>query len=166
MVSSAAAKLFTSANPRPDGGSSGYRYHENTPKAEVGMAPNLNLNLLENSLPRTHYILDDDKNLAPCNALTWATWLERADRKVGRTVLFGCTVSTVFLGLNHNLDDDSPPLVFETMVFGGVHDQTTYRWSNWREAEAMHQLIVDQVAQTPGLLNLWANVVRWIGAQF
>ncbi|WP_166903861.1 hypothetical protein [Mycobacterium sp. DL440] len=31
-------------------------------------------------------------------------------------------VSTVWLGLNHSFTDDGPPIIFETMVFGGVHD--------------------------------------------
>jgi hypothetical protein len=47
-------------------------------------------------------------------------------------------VSTVFLGLDHQWGD-GPPLVFETMIFGGEHDQYQERYSTWDEAEAGHK---------------------------
>lgn len=46
-------------------------------------------------------------------------------------------VSTVFLGLDHNWGI-GPPLLFETMIFGGVHDEYQERYSIWDEAEAGH----------------------------
>lgn len=48
-------------------------------------------------------------------------------------------VSTVFLGIDHNVFG-GPPLLFETMIFGGVHDETQLRCSKWDEAEEMHKL--------------------------
>ncbi len=51
-------------------------------------------------------------------------------------------VSTVFLGLDHNHTGKGPPLLFETMVFGGpLHDEQ-WRYCTWEEAEAGHKAAV------------------------
>lgn len=50
-------------------------------------------------------------------------------------------VSTVWLGLNHNWGD-GPPMIFETMVFGGPWDEDQWRYSTEEEALAGHRLIV------------------------
>ena len=50
----------------------------------------------------------------------------------------GITISTVWLGLDHNWGD-GPPLIFETMVFGGPNDQDCYRYSTEEEALAGHE---------------------------
>ena len=59
-------------------------------------------------------------------------------------------VSTVWLGLNHNHVDDGPPILFETMVFGGTEDQdqTQWRYSTEAEARAGHAEIVATIAAT------------------
>jgi hypothetical protein len=57
------------------------------------------------------------------------------------------SVSTVFLGLNHRLSGDGPPLLFETMVFGGARDGHMYRYSSWDDAEAGHEMEVKRVRQ-------------------
>lgn len=55
-------------------------------------------------------------------------------------------VSTVFLGLDHQYGD-GPPLLFETMVFGGPLDHEMNRYSTWNEAEKGHQEMVERVSQ-------------------
>lgn len=67
----------------------------------------------------------------------WAEWFERADRTVSHNVVNGVEVSTVFLGLNHGFAH-GPPLLFETMIFGGFHDGYQRRCSTWAEAENLH----------------------------
>lgn len=52
------------------------------------------------------------------------------------------SVSTVWLGLNHAFTPDHPPLIFESMVFGGRHDGDTDRYSTEAEAIAGHERIV------------------------
>ena len=47
-------------------------------------------------------------------------------------------VNTVFLGLDHQWGN-GPPLLFETMVFGGELDQNTDRYSTWEEAIEGHK---------------------------
>ena len=47
-------------------------------------------------------------------------------------------VSTVFLGLDHNWSAEGPPIVFETLVFGGpLHDEMK-RYATLDEAEIGH----------------------------
>lgn len=89
-----------------------------------------------------HYILEGHE-AKPCDLMTWARWLEKnhknkhvADEKVGDV-----RVSTVFLGLDHNWGD-GPPLIFETMIFGGEHDQVEWRYTTWDQAEAGHKRVV------------------------
>lgn len=67
--------------------------------------------------------------------------------RVARTEIGDITISTVFLGLDHN-HDGPPPLVFETMVFGGPMNDWCERYSTWEEAEKGHQEVVDKVNQT------------------
>lgn len=75
----------------------------------------------------------------PADLMTWAKWYETADRHVGRHEHGGVCVSTVFLGIDHRLGDEGPPLIFETMIFGGEHDQWQDRCSTWAEAVEMHK---------------------------
>lgn len=50
----------------------------------------------------------------------------------------GITVSTVWLGLDHQWDPSGPPLIFETMIFGGVFNEEQWRYSTREEAHAGH----------------------------
>jgi hypothetical protein len=60
------------------------------------------------------------------------------------TVFFDVDVSTVFLSLNHSFTD-GPPLVFETMVFGGPLDGEQDRYSTRADALAGHARMVERV---------------------
>jgi len=94
------------------------------------------------------YILEG-KQAIPCDdLLKWGKWYEKADRKVAKTSTVNGDVSTVFLGLDHRFGDDGPPLIFETLVFGGPMDQEMDRYSTWEEAEKGHQAMVEK-------LNSW-----------
>jgi hypothetical protein len=68
-------------------------------------------------------------------------------RTVARDDIDGVRVSTVFLGLDHSFNG-GPPLLFETMIFGGPHDQWQERCSTWEEAEEMHKRAVAIVNDT------------------
>jgi hypothetical protein len=84
------------------------------------------------------YVLDGHEPVEEPDPITWATWLESADRIVRYAVLDGGTaISTIFLGLDHNWGD-GPPLLFESMIFGGHEHGSTNRYSTWEEAEAGH----------------------------
>jgi len=66
-------------------------------------------------------------------------------RRVAETYVGEVRISTVFLGLDHSYSDDGPPLVFETLVFGGLLDGDMERYSTWGEAEAGHARMVTAV---------------------
>jgi hypothetical protein len=51
------------------------------------------------------------------------------------------TVSTAFLGLDHQWGT-GPPLLFETMVFSGGSGGIHCRYSTWADAEVQHGKIV------------------------
>lgn len=76
--------------------------------------------------------------------MEWARWYETADaeRIVAQTGNEALMISTVFLGLDHNFYGRGPPLLFETMVFGGEHDGDQWRCATWTEAEADHRRAV------------------------
>lgn len=118
--------------------------------------------------PIQHYILDAKGNPTVTDLMTWAEWFERSckdfkktGRRVAVTYLGRYSISTVFLGLNHNYGK-GPPVLWETMVFkkqtpgkkwaledyGDLHME---RCSGSREqAEAMHEKMVKLVKEKYG----------------
>jgi len=65
------------------------------------------------------------------------TNLEILDHKV--------KVSTVFLAIDHNHSRTGLPILFETMIFGGSHDQDQFRYTSYEAAERGHELIVKYI---------------------
>jgi hypothetical protein len=63
--------------------------------------------------------------------------MEDGGRRVARTEFEGGYVSTVFLGLNHAFTD-GPPVLWETMIFGGPNDGWQDRYTSRAGAEAGH----------------------------
>ena len=83
------------------------------------------------------YILDGKTPVREPDLLKWGTWFESANRQVAEDMIGDVHISTVFLGLDHSFGR-GPPLLFETMIFGGAHDGYQERCSTWEQAEAMH----------------------------
>jgi hypothetical protein len=101
--------------------------------------------------PPRHYILDADNHAVEVNFLTWAIWFEDADRRVGYTQITShVEVSTIFLGLDHRHLGDGPPILFETMVFGGPLDGDGGRYSSYDDAEVGHRMMVAKVRAAMG----------------
>ena len=107
------------------------------------------------------YVLEDHTPVPCDDLLKWAKWYETHERQVASDEVvisvashtlpredYLVRVSTVFLALNHNLSGDGPPLLFETMVFGGEHDQEQERYGTWEEAEAGHAKWLAKVKRT------------------
>ena len=67
----------------------------------------------------------------------WGQWFQQGKRKVARHRKARTVVSTVFLGLDHGYCG-GPPILFETMIFGGPKDGYQVRYSTWDEAERGH----------------------------
>jgi len=91
------------------------------------------------------YILQGTTPVKEEDLLAWAQWFETANRQVVETwIPPDIRVSTVFLALDYQRDE-GPPLLFETMVFGGACDQEQVRYSTWHEAEHGHEAMVLRV---------------------
>lgn len=90
-----------------------------------------------------YYILGGQDGHTPVEVtdiFEWGMWFETAGRVVARTTITEeVEVSTVFLGLNHSLFSPGPPMLFETLVFGGESDGDMRRYATWEEAEAGHK---------------------------
>lgn len=92
------------------------------------------------------YILKGHIPIPEDDVLKWGKWFKTADRTVKKTNMGSVVISTVFLGLNHNYSfGERPPLLFETMIFGGKHDEDQDRCSTWEQAEKMHEAMVKKV---------------------
>lgn len=90
------------------------------------------------------YILDENQKpqLEP-NILKWGSWFETANRQVARhSFKFRKVhVSTIFLGLDHRhfgFHPENPPVLWETMIFGGQHDNYQDRYTSAEAALQGH----------------------------
>src|SRR6185437_3643792 len=95
----------------------------------------------------SYYYILRGKEVVPCgDVLEWGEWFQTAERHVAKTQVGPLTVSTVFLGLNHQFFGGAP-LLFETMIFGshaGDEYDESYqdRYSTWDEAVEGHATAV------------------------
>lgn len=90
-----------------------------------------------------HY--DPDGN--PITLQEWRHLFETIDRDVSTTELTvrgeEVAIGTTWLGLNHNfMNPEGPPLIFETMVWGGPLDGSVRHYATREEALAGHREIV------------------------
>lgn len=94
------------------------------------------------------YILDPDGTTRHADIHAWAEWAAHHERQVALSDLGDIFVSTVFIGHDMSLLE-GPPLLFETMIFGGPRDRDQRRYSTRAEAEAGHAAIVAELQRTP-----------------
>lgn len=90
----------------------------------------------------------------------WIKKLGDCDYKqIARTELGGehdkVTVSTVWLGLDHNWSTDGKhqPHIFETMIFGLKGDEPCYRYSTKEDAIAGHSSCVKAVKRGQNFMD-------------
>lgn len=120
------------------------------------------------------YILDKDGNPVPeHDILTWAQWFGTADRCVALTMFAWGRVSTIFLGLDRSLcsvlSENPPmhePILWETMVFGGVLDQNQLHYRSREEALEGHRAMVKEckAAQKHWADRIGLEVTPWVRA--
>lgn len=85
---------------------------------------------------RYFYTLDKNDNPVPCDSYLD---LPMDRRRVAYDKIDEVEISTVFFCINHNLfQPNEPPILYETMVFGGDHDGYQRRYTNRTEALAGH----------------------------
>jgi hypothetical protein len=106
-------------------------------------------------LPPHRFILDADGEPVPePDLMRWAQWFQSTDRHLALTELGELgTISTVFLGIDHNFSSARvQPVLWETMVFGGLFDQEMERYRSRAAALAGHEEIVAR-CRAAGVIN-------------
>jgi hypothetical protein len=108
----------------------------------------------------SEFYLLKDRVPVKCSLEEWATWErdlgrgEANQRRVAQDDIGDYKVSTVFLGLDHQLSPEGPPEIFETMVF---HKATAFeelaqtRCATWEEAEFQHEYHCALVRELAGV---------------
>ena len=86
------------------------------------------------------------------DTIAWAKWFEGGDdmRRVAWDESGPSVVSTVFLGIDHAFHG-GPPLLWETMVFGGPLDMEQQRYTSQEAALEGHREMVEAVKKAAGL---------------
>ena len=98
-----------------------------------------------------YWVLDGHEVRPVDDVVAWGQWFHTANRQVAHTALpSGTSISTVFIGLDHSFRD-GPPLLFETLVFGGACDGEMSRYATWQEAMIGHAVMVAAVEATEQL---------------
>ena len=95
------------------------------------------------------FILDDKGEPKEVHSSKeWGFWFGEADRVVAldiiKKITKKVTISTVFLGLDHSFGS-GPPVLWETMIFGGKHDGYQNRYTSREAALLGHQEAVELV---------------------
>jgi hypothetical protein len=87
-------------------------------------------------------MLVDGEPVQTDDVLEWAVWIESTmendARHVARTGVGDLSVSTVFLGINHQHGIGGPPILYETMIFG-ANDEYCERYETRDQAERGHK---------------------------
>ena len=96
------------------------------------------------------YILDENKN--PVRVANFQDFSEMFDNIEKRRVAFTDfgthgSISTVFLGMDHAYGNNSPPVLFESMIFGGPYADTQERYCTYKEALEGHQRACQRMEQ-------------------
>ena len=125
------------------------------------------------------YILDENGDAQPePDTFRWGRWFEHSHESTGkdnrivrRDKVGDISVSTVFLGLDHAYTLDAhEPVLWETMIFGGAHDQYQRRYTSRRDAVAGHMealklieawaLDIDELNRMLALEPAWVRKVQ------
>lgn len=97
------------------------------------------------SKPGKFYKLDKDHNAIPCSLMEWNNFFEENDRTVRNDTINDLNISTVFLGINHDIFGGL--YIFETMIFDKNGEALHYqeRYGSWKEAEEGHEKAIQWV---------------------
>jgi len=94
------------------------------------------------------YILDGKEPVAVEDVSEWSEWMKTdGNKRIGKKTIDGVEISTVFLGLDHGFGGKNL-ILFESMVFGGSHDDYQERYSSYDLAVQGHNRICKMVSQS------------------
>jgi hypothetical protein len=99
----------------------------------------MSLAAIENLIRHNHYKLEGTK-IVPCSLNEWSKFLSSNNRSLGNDSDHGITVSTVFLGLDHNFSKEGPPILFESMSFG-ADEEDCERYDTYQNAMIGHRIL-------------------------
>jgi hypothetical protein len=100
------------------------------------------------------YPLYYDREGRPVSMREWADTMGTGrDRHVALDYVGEVKVSTVWMGIDHNWSGTGPPLIFETMIFGGSHDEECWRYSTEAAALAGHDQALTLMREAKRLLD-------------
>ncbi len=112
-------------------------------------------------LPPVHFIEVDGCAVPEPNIMAWTRWQDIAERRVRVNQRRGVEVSTVFLAIRWGTSE--PPLLYETMVFGGDRDGEVRHYATRREAIAGHKAMLVRLGIWPGYpWQRRLNRLRWL----
>jgi hypothetical protein len=97
-----------------------------------------------------YYYLDDNNVAIPTDDVHVASPF--VGRRVAYTEVGPYRISTVFLSINHQYVEGSPPILWETMVFEGpdsFEDKLCRRYSSHQSALEGHNKVVKQLEACP-----------------
>ncbi len=106
--------------------------------------------LMKKPITMTYYTINEDHSVNKLESGTYppTTDFTSTSKRVGDDTIDGQRVSTVFLHMDHNMGfEDTRPVLFETMIFGGEYDSEMWRYCTWEEALAGHNRIVNCLKQ-------------------
>ena len=91
------------------------------------------------------YILDETNKPILSTIIQYVEWIEKNPEKkaVKQEYVGDVRISTVFLGLDHAAE--IAPVLWETMIFGGEHDQYMDRYTSYEDALEGHQTALNLV---------------------
>ena len=98
-------------------------------------------------MDRLYYKLDENNQVVEADGVVDAyKWRDEDGKKrwkVGDTNIKDgketINISTVFLTINHSWGPNEEPILFETMIFGGKHDQWQERYTTHAESKKGHK---------------------------
>jgi hypothetical protein len=97
------------------------------------------------------YTLDKDNNPIKASTNEYLEWIEKNPLKkvVAQDTIKEIFISTVFLGLDHAFPMNSnKPVLWETMIFRGEHDQYQERYVSHEDAVAGHEFALIMVKRS------------------
>jgi hypothetical protein len=87
------------------------------------------------------YQLNEDKTISTLPDGAYPNFRDES-RRVAKDSINDIEISTVFLCLDHSYGEDGPPILFETMIFGGENDGWMKRYCTYDEALEGHNIVV------------------------
>lgn len=105
-----------------------------------------------------YYLLEGKEIKETLDIHIWAKNWEK-NRILFRTEIYGVTISTIFLGMDHGWKSELP-ILFETMVFEGRYDGQQLRYPTYKDAEEGHKNYIKWIKNV-GILNYLFSIIKW-----